>query len=194
MAHLSYVDILRSGIRKRFVLYALCGLSIITADALGRGTIECRNDYQSGCEKTEENPVASRLTAQEIIQLLPVDHVDLVYVAIMDIVRSPSYYKENKIDLFLSVFREDPADALLKKLASMGLDFRSGLMRYGGTLSPPGQRYYSVAVSNAEHLGGNIFLVIVDYYCDGWCGGSTEYTIKFDGKTFEIIGRAGEQS
>ena len=179
-----------------FAFLSLCAVLIVAGSAMGRGLMECRNDNQIGCEKPDEIPAAVVPSAQEIAEALPVDYIELVYPVIADFVRAPSYYSENHIDLYLTVFGEDPFDALWEKVSDLGLEIQPGSAldkdQYrgdGGMAQPSVRRFFLISILGPLYIDENNYRVIVKYYCEPWCGGDIEYTLRFNGEIFEIVDR-----
>ena len=181
----------------RFLVFSSLGaVLLITGNAIGRGFTDCSIDDQIDCQKLDEISAVVVPSAQEIAEALPIDYIELVYPVVADMVRSPSYYSENHIDLFLTVFGEDPSDAFWEKVSDLGLEIQPGstldkeqFRGNGGIAQPSARRFFLISILGPQYVDENTYRVVAEYYCEPWCGGDIEFTLRYNGEIFEIVKR-----
>lgn len=183
--------------KRRFIFSSLYVVLSIAGCAMDQDLTTYSGDYTVDCPKPNADIDYVRFgSTLADVRSWKVDYVDVFYVVIADLVRSPPYVGSKKFALFLTVFWKDPSEKLLGKVSTLKHVILPGSMRsperitvYDESAAAPPTTDITILIRAAEIAGKNSFFVIADYDCGGLCSMEMGYTICFDGEKFEIIER-----
>ena len=132
--------------------------------------------------------------AKKSAEALPFDYSELVYLVVMDMVGPPRPADKDQLDVYLSIFHNDPTAELLQKLSKAGLTFRPGSTYSASKGDGTGAwvtvgKKFLFSVYGAERLGEDRYLLKASYYCGLLCAAEFDYILHFDGEKFAIAER-----
>ena len=134
------------------------------------------------------------LAARDLAESLPVDYRLIVVAVVATMVGPTDTSQVYDLQTYLSVFNEDPDDALSYKLAKAGFVIHAKSRYPGSAVDVDGQLVtpnvamnYSISINRIRPIDETTYIVEAGYFCGVLCAGEVDYTVSKSGNTFEVV-------
>jgi hypothetical protein len=179
------------------VLFLLLVVSGCTS--AGGITVYPRGDLDAGVkfssnEEYQKWVVEQGLAARNLAESLPVDYRLIILAVVAEMITPTDTPQTDNLQPYLSVFNEDPDDALSSQLTKAGFVVYPKSKYPGSAIEVDGQLVtpnvglnFSISINWVRSIDETTYIVEAGYYCGVLCAGQIDYTVSTSGEIYEVV-------